>query len=95
VRPRKENQPAHAHAVIGALSVDADRTTDSQSGGDAPDDRARHRFRGAPEGNRQSGYSTAGGLPAHAARSSRTTPPRVTGAGLACRLATTCPAIRA
>jgi hypothetical protein len=50
VRPRKESLPAHA--VIGALSVDADRTTDSQSGGDAPDDRARHWFRGAPEGNR-------------------------------------------
>jgi hypothetical protein len=89
VRPRKENEPAHAHAVTGALPVDAYRATDSQSGGVAPDDHARHWFRGACEGNRRSGYSTAGGLPAHAARGSRTAPPRVTGAGLAYGLATT------
>jgi hypothetical protein len=38
VRPREENQPGHAQPVIGALSVDADRTTGSLPDGDAPDD---------------------------------------------------------
>ena len=47
----------------------------------APCRPARPKAGTAAVGHRGSGYPTAGGSPAHAACSSRTTPPRVTGTG--------------